>query len=66
MAPRLRNNKGTNVPSATSEPVGENEVASRQRNEVPLVEYEVISGQRRGVQKLDPMAQMVEMMKDLQ
>ena len=26
------------------EPVGENEVASRQRGEVPLVEQEVVSG----------------------
>ena len=29
MAPGPRNNKGTNVPPAVSEPVGENEVASR-------------------------------------
>ena len=66
MAPRLRNSKGTNVPPAACEPVGENEVVSRQRNEVPLVEHEVISGQRCEVQELDPMARMVEMMKDLQ
>ena len=49
-----------------SKPVGGNEVVSRQRNEVPLVEQEVVPGQRRGVQKLDPMAQIAEMMKDLQ
>ena len=47
MALRQRNSKGTNVPSAASEPMGENEVASRQRNEVPLVEQEVVLGQRR-------------------
>ena len=39
-----------------SEPVGENEVASRQRNEVPLVEQEVISRQRRVGQELDLVA----------
>jgi len=49
-----------------SKPVGENEVASRQRNEVPLVEHEVILRQRREVQELDPMARMAKMMKDLQ
>ena len=65
MAPRLRNSKGTNVPPAACEPVGENKVVSRQRNEVPLVEHEVISGQRCEVQELDPMARMAEMMKDL-
>ena len=54
------------MPPAASEPVGENEVASRQRNEVPLVEQEVVSGQRRTRQLLDPMAQMPEMLKDLQ
>ncbi|KAL0008661.1 hypothetical protein SO802_010163 [Lithocarpus litseifolius] len=41
LAPRPRNSKGTNVPPVASEAVGENEVASRQRNEVPLVEQEV-------------------------
>ena len=66
MAPRLRNNKGTNVPPATSKPVGENEVASRQRNEVPLLEQEVVSRQRRAWQEPDPVAWMVEMLKDLQ
>ena len=44
MAPRPMNSKGTNVPLTASELVGENEVASRQRNEVPLVEHEVVSG----------------------
>ena len=38
MPPRQRNNKGTNMPHAVSELVGENEVDSRQRGEVPLVE----------------------------
>ena len=66
MAQRLRNSKGTNMPPVACEPMGENEVVSRQRNEVPLVEHKVISGQRCEVQELDPMAQMVEMMKDLQ
>ena len=46
--------------------MGENEVAFRQRNEVLLVEHEVVSGQMREVQELDLMAQMAEMMKDLQ
>ena len=38
MPQRQRNSKGTNMPSVASKPVGENEVASRQRGEVPLVE----------------------------
>ena len=38
MPPRPRNSKGANMPPAASEPVGENEVASRQRGEVPLTE----------------------------
>ena len=38
MPSRQRNSKGINVPPAASELVGENEVASRQRGEVPLVE----------------------------
>ena len=38
MAPRPRNSKGTNAPPTTSEPLGENEVVFKQRNEVPLVE----------------------------
>ena len=66
MALRPRNSKGTNVPSAASEPMGENEVASRQRNEVPLVEQEVVLGQRRVRQEPDPVARMAEMLKDLQ
>ena len=66
MAPRPRNSKGTNMPPAASEPVGENEVASRQRNEVPLVEQEIVLGQRHRVRELEPMARMAEMMKDLQ
>ena len=51
---------------AASELVGENEVASRQRNEVPLVEEEVVSGQRRARQEPNPVARMAEMLKDLQ
>ena len=43
MAPRPRNSKGNNMPPASSELMGENEVASRQRNEEPLVEHEVVS-----------------------
>ena len=66
MAPRQRTSKGANVPPVASEPVGENEVAFRQRNEVPLVEQEVVSGQRRPRQEPDPVAWMVEMLKDLQ
>ena len=56
MTPRPRNNKGTNAPPTASELVGENEVASRQRNEVPLVEQEVVSRQRRTGQEPDPVA----------
>ena len=54
------------MPPMASEPVGENEVASRQRNEVPLVEQEVISRQRRIGQELDLVARMAEMLKNLQ
>ena len=54
------------MPPMASKPVGENEVATRQRNEVPLVEQEVISGQRRAGQELDLVAQMAEMLKNLQ
>ena len=54
------------MPPMASEPVGENEVASRQRNEVPLVEQEVISRQRRVGQELDLVARMAEMLKNLQ
>ena len=66
MALRPRNSKGTNVPPAASKFVGENEVASRQRTEVPLVEHEVVSEPRREVQEIDPMVRMAEMIKDLQ
>ena len=41
-------------------------MASRQRNEVPLVEQEVVLGQRRVRQEPDPVARMAEMLKDLQ
>ena len=44
------------MPPGASESVGENEVASWQRNEVPLVEQEVVSGQRHTRQEPDPMA----------
>ena len=54
------------MPPAASEPVGENEMASGQRNEVPLVEQEVVLGQRHTRQEPDPMARMAEMLKDLQ
>ena len=66
MTPRPRNSKGTNAPPTASKPIGENEVSFRQRNEVPLVEQEVVSGQRCVGQKPDPMTQMVEMLKRLQ
>ena len=38
MPPRQRNSKGTNVPTTAFEPVGENEVASRQGGGILLVE----------------------------
>ena len=66
MALRPRKSKGTNVPPAASKSVGENEVASRQRTEVPLVEHKVVLKPRREVQEIDPMVQMVEMMEGLQ
>lgn len=66
MAPRLRNSKGTNLPPMASELVGENEVASRQRNKVPLAKHEVSSRPRREMQEPNPMIQIAEMMKDLQ
>ena len=66
MAPRQRNSKGANVPPTAFEPVGENEVAFRQRNKVPLVEQKMVSGQRRARLELDPVARMTEMLKDLQ
>ena len=46
--------------------VGENQVASRQRNKVPLIEKEVVSRQRRTRQEPNLMARMAEMLKDLQ
>ena len=66
MPPRQRNSKGTNMPPTASEPVGENEVASRQRGEIPLVEQEVVSGQRHTRQEPDLMARMTAMLKDLE
>ena len=66
MPPRQRNSKGTNMPPTAFEPVGENEVASRQREEVPLVEQEVVSGQRHTRQESDLMARMTAMLKDLE
>ena len=54
------------MPFMTSEFVGENEVASRRKNEVPLVEHGVISKQRHELQELDPMVRMAEVMKNLQ
>ena len=66
MAPRLRNSKGTNLSPIASEPMGENEVDSRQRNEVPLEEHEVTLGPRCEMRKPDPMVRMAEMVKDLQ
>ena len=65
MTPSLRNNKGTSLLPAASEPMGENEVAFRQRNEVLLAEHEVASGPRNEMQELGPMVQMTKMMKDL-
>ena len=65
MAPRPRNNKGANAPLTASEPVGENEIASKQRDEVPLIEQEVVSRQRRTRQELDPVARMTKILKDL-
>ena len=63
---RQRNSKGTNIPPTASEPVGENEVASRQRGEIPLVEQEVMSGQRHTRQEPDLIARMTTMLKDLE
>ena len=65
MPPRPRNNKAANMPPAASKPVGENEVASRQRAEVPLTEQEVMSEQRNARQELDLVARMTAMLKDL-
>ena len=66
MAPRQMNSKGNNVPLVASKPVGENEVASRQRNEVPLTGQEVVSEQRNARNEPDPVARMAAMLKDLQ
>ena len=66
MAPRPRNSKGTNTPPVASKLVGENEVAFRQRNEVPLVKQEVVSRQRQARQEPNLMARMAKMLKDLQ
>ena len=66
MPPKQRNSKGTNVPPTASEPVGENEVASRQGGGIPLVENEVISEQRHARQEPDLMARMTAMLKDLE
>ena len=54
------------MPPAAFEPMGENEVASRQRGEVPLTEQEVASEQRNARQEPDPVAQMIAILKDLQ
>ena len=53
------------MPLAAFKPVGENEVTTRIRNEVPLVEHKFVSGQRRVGQEPHPVAQMAEMLKDL-
>ena len=66
MPPRPRNSKGANMPPAASEPMGENEVAFRQKGEVPLTEQEVVSEQRNARQEPNPVAQMTAMLKDLQ
>ena len=66
MPPKPRNSKGANMPPAASKPVGENEVASRQRGEVPLTKQEVVSEQRNTRQEPDPVARMAAMLKDLQ
>ena len=54
------------MPPMASEPVGENEVASKQRGEIPLVEQEVVSGQRHTRQEPDLMAKMTAILKDLE
>ena len=63
---KTKEQQGTNMSPAASEPVGGNEVASRQRNEEPLVEHKVVSGQRHEMRGPDPLVQMEEMVKDLQ
>ena len=54
------------MPPAASKPVGENEVASRQRGEVPLTKQEVMSEQRNARQEPNPVARMIAMLTDLQ
>ena len=54
------------MPPAAFEPMGENEVASRQRGKVPLTEQGVVSKQRNARQEPDLVAQMTAMLKDLQ
>ena len=54
------------MPPIASEPIGENEVASRQRGEVPLTEWEVVLEQRIARQEPDLVARMTAMLKDLQ
>ena len=54
------------MPLVASEPVEENEVAFRQRGEVPLIEQEVMSEQRNARQEPNPVARMTAMLKDLQ
>ena len=66
MPQRPRNSKCTNMPPVASEPMGENEVTSRQRGEVPLTEQEVASEQRNTRQEPDLVAQMTAILKDLQ
>ena len=66
MPPRPRNNKDANMTSAASEPMGENEVTSRQRGKVPLTKQEVVSEERNARQEPDPVAQMIAMLKDFQ
>ena len=66
MPPRPRNSKVANMPPAAFEPMGENEMAFRQKVEVPLTEQKVVSEQRNARQEPDPMARMTAMLKDLQ
>ena len=44
------------MPPAASEPVGENEVASKQRGKVPLTEQEVVLDQKNAKQEPDLVA----------
>ena len=54
------------MPPTAFEPVGENEVASRQGGGIPLVEQEVVSEQKHTRQEPDLMARMTAMLKDLE